>query len=65
MPKTLHDAFHKSLINEEAMNSGGQGRNPSRPTRKMSSRVQEHQTPFRQTSGHWDTPKGTIFMTPW
>jgi hypothetical protein len=57
MPKMLHDAVHKALINEEEMNSGGHGRTPSRPTKQMSSGVQQHQTPFRQTSGHWDTPR--------
>jgi hypothetical protein len=32
MPQTLHDAVQKALIAEEEMNSGGQGRTPSRQT---------------------------------
>jgi len=32
MPQTLHDAVQKTLIVEEELNGGGQGRNPSRKT---------------------------------
>jgi hypothetical protein len=34
MPQTLHDAVHKDFIIEEELNNGGQGRTPSRKTRK-------------------------------
>jgi hypothetical protein len=30
MPQTLHDSIQKYFIAEEELNSGGQGRNPSR-----------------------------------
>jgi hypothetical protein len=32
MPQTLNDAVHKAFIIEEELNSGGQGRTPSRHT---------------------------------
>jgi hypothetical protein len=32
MPLTLHDVVHKSVIAEEELNGGGQGRTPSRQT---------------------------------
>jgi hypothetical protein len=64
MPQTLHDAVQKALIAEEELNSGGQGRTPSRPTGQMTSGAQQHQTPARQTSGHRDTPRGPMFSTP-
>jgi hypothetical protein len=34
IPQTLHDAVQKSLIDEEYLCSMGQGRTPSRSTRK-------------------------------
>jgi hypothetical protein len=64
MPQTLHDAVQKALIAEEEINNGGQGRTPSRPTGQMTSGAQQHQTPARQTSGHRDTSRGPMFMTP-
>jgi hypothetical protein len=64
MPQTLHDEVQKALIDEEEMNNRGQGRNPSRQTGQTSSGAQQHQTPARQTSGHRDTPRGPMFMTP-
>jgi hypothetical protein len=64
MPQTLHDAVQKALIAEEEMNSGGQGRTPSRQTGQVPPRAQQHQTPVRQTSGHRDMPRGPVFSTP-
>jgi hypothetical protein len=64
MPQTLHDAVQKALIVEEEMNSGGQGRTPSRQTGQVPPRAQQHQTPVRQTSGHRDMPRGPVFSTP-
>jgi hypothetical protein len=55
MPQTLHDAVQKALIVEEEMNSGGQGRTPSRQTDRHHLEHQQHQTPVRQTSGHRGT----------
>jgi hypothetical protein len=64
MPNTLHDAVHKYFITEEELNSGGQGRNPSRKIRHTPLRASQQQTPIRQTSRHRDTPIGPVFSTP-
>jgi hypothetical protein len=65
MPQTLHDAVHKYFIAEEELNSGGQGRTPSRKTgQTLPHRASQQQTPVRQTSGHRDTPRGPVFSTP-
>jgi hypothetical protein len=60
-PQTLHVAVQKALIAEEELCSGGQGRTPSRLTGKMTSGVQQHQTPSRQTTGHRDMSRKPIF----
>jgi len=64
MPQTLHNVVQKDLIAEEELNNGGQGRTPARPIGQTTSGVQHHQTPTRQASGHQDTSRGPMFMTP-
>jgi hypothetical protein len=63
MPQTLHDVVQKALIVEEELNSGGQGRTPSRQIAQVPPGVQQHQTPFRQTYGHRDMPRGLVLST--
>jgi hypothetical protein len=43
IPQKLQDAVKKALIAKEYLNNGGQGRNPSIPTRNMTLGVQKHQ----------------------
>jgi hypothetical protein len=64
MPQTLHDAVHKYFIIEEELNSGGQGRTPSRKTGQTPLRAQQQHAPVRQTFGHRDTSRGPVFTTP-
>jgi hypothetical protein len=45
MPQKFHDAVQKALIADEELNSGGQSRTPSRPTRQTTPGAQQHQTP--------------------
>jgi len=39
IPQNLHDAVQKDFIAEEELNSGGQGRNPSRKTVRTTNRA--------------------------
>jgi hypothetical protein len=43
IPQKLQDAVKKALIAKEDLNNGGQGRNPSIPTRHTTSGVKKHQ----------------------
>jgi len=56
MSQTLHDVAQKAIIVEEELNNWGQGRNPSRLTKQMNSRVKKHQTQERYTYKHQDIP---------
>jgi hypothetical protein len=64
MPQTLHDAVHKTLISEEELTSGGQGRTPARPNGQRTSGEEHHQRPTRHTSRYRDTYIGPTFTTP-
>jgi hypothetical protein len=52
MSRTLHDVVQKALIEEEDLISRGESRTPTRTTRKVSSGVQQHETPARHTLGY-------------
>jgi len=46
MSQTLHDALQKALIAEKELNSGGQGRIPSRKIGQTPHRASQQQTPI-------------------
>jgi hypothetical protein len=64
MPQTLHDVIQKALIVEEELIIRGQRRNPVRPAEKVSSGVQQHLTPTRQSPVYRGFQRGSTFTTP-
>jgi hypothetical protein len=63
IPQTFHDVIQKALIEEEDLISGVQRRTPAIPTWKVSSGVQQHQTPTRQSLGYRGFQRGSTFTT--
>jgi hypothetical protein len=64
IPQTLNDSIQKALISEEDIISGGQSRTLVRPVGPVSSGVQSHKTPTRQTPGYRGFHRGSTFTTP-
>jgi hypothetical protein len=64
MPQNLHEVFQKALIPEEELISGGQTKTPARLAGQGSSRMPQHQTPARHTSGYRGFQRGSTFTTP-